>query len=242
MMTSARWSRLTEWPLMAVALLFLAAYSVQVIVNPGGTAGALLEDAIWVTWIVFVTDYAVSLWLAENRRRWFVTHLFDLVTVVVPMIRPLRALRLVTLLRVLHRTAGRAVRGQIALYAIGATVLLVYVAALAVLDAERGSGSGIDSFGDAIWWAFVTLATVGYGDMAPITVMGRTIAVGLMLGGIAVVGVITGTLTSWIVERVSRDEAAAERLTVEHIGRLQDEISALRQSLTPPGAEPTSRA
>ncbi|MGF2075583.1 hypothetical protein, partial [Enterococcus casseliflavus] len=83
------------------------------------------------------------------RWRWFYTHLFDLAIVVLPMLRPLRILRLVTLLAVLQRTAGRALRGRISIYAGGAATLLVFVAALAVLDAEQDApGSTITTFGE----------------------------------------------------------------------------------------------
>ena len=61
------------------------------------------------------------------------------------------------------------------------------MAALGVLDAERASpDANIVTFGDAIWWAFVTITTVGYGDYYPVTTPGRVVAVLLMAGGVAV--------------------------------------------------------
>jgi voltage-gated potassium channel len=73
-----------------------------------------------------------------------------------------------------------------------------------VLDAERGRpGANITDFGDAIWWAITAMTTVGYGDRFPVTGTGRFVTAGLMVGGIALVGVVTATLASWLVERVS---------------------------------------
>ncbi|GAA4477968.1 potassium channel family protein [Microbacterium panaciterrae] len=230
-MTLERWRRITDWPLVVASLLFLVAYSIQVIVDPRGDLGALLEDLLWVSWGTFLVDYVVSLVLAPQRWRWFLTHLFNLATVVLPMIRPLRVLRVVTLLTVLQRTAGRAVRGQIVIYVTGATLLLVYVASLAVLDAERAGGGSISTFGDAIWWAFTTITTVGYGDLAPITLQGRVIAVGLMLSGIALLGVVTATFASWIVEKVSAENTSRQAATVAHVDALRSEIAELRAVL-----------
>ena len=70
-----------------------------------------------------------------------------------------------TLLTVLNRHAGRSLRGRVVVYVVGATSLVMFVAALAVLDVERGTpDANINSFADALWWAFATVTTVGYGD------------------------------------------------------------------------------
>jgi hypothetical protein len=79
--------------------------------------------------------------------------------------------------------------------------------ALAVLDAERGKpGANITTFGDAIWWAMTTITTVGYGDRYRTTAIGRLAAAGLMIGGIALLGVVTATLASWLIEQVAETE------------------------------------
>ncbi|PRA97783.1 potassium channel family protein [Microbacterium sp. MYb64] len=231
-MTLERWRRITEWPLIVASVLFLVTYSIQVIVDPKGSVGALLEDLLWVSWGTFLIDYIVSLVIAPRRWHWFFTHLFNLATVVLPMLRPLRVLRVVTLLAVLQRTAGRAVRGQIVIYVTGASLLVVYVASLAVLDAERAGGGIIVTFPDAIWWAFTTITTVGYGDLVPITLEGRVIAVGLMLSGIALLGVVSATFASWIVEQVSAENTSRQAATVAHVDALRAEIAELRTVLS----------
>ncbi|MBF4511432.1 two pore domain potassium channel family protein [Plantibacter sp. VKM Ac-2885] len=225
-MTQARWQKLTEWPLAIAAVVFLAAYSYEVIAEPGGS---IAEVIIAATWVVFVADYIVNLVLARPRWRWFYTHLLDLAIVVLPLLRPLRLLRLVTLLAILNRTAGAAFRGRVIIYAAGASTLLVYVAGLAVLDAERGGDGSIQTLGQALWWAFVTITTVGYGDYFPVTYTGQLVAVGVMIGGIALIGVVTATLASWIVERVEQREAVSEAITSAHIEALTTEIASLRQ-------------
>lgn len=231
----ARWEKAAEWPLTIAAILFLAAYATQILARPGGLLSALCELVLWVTWAVFLVDYVIRLTLAEHRWRWFYRHLLDLAIVVLPMLRPLRLMRFFTVLAILGRGTGTMLRGRVVLYTVGATVLTVFIAALAVLDAERGVGN-IKTFGDAIWWAFVTITTVGYGDFYPVTFAGRFVAVGLMVGGLALIGVVTATLASWIVERVSDQSAAQANVASERqveelraeLGELKDMIRELR--------------
>ena len=231
-MTQERWQRLAEWPLTAAAALFLAAYAWEVIGDLTGPKSTVAEVILGATWAVFLADYAANLSLAPQRWRWFRTHVLDLLIVVLPLLRPLRLLRLVTLLSILQRTAGAAFRGRVVIYAAGASVLLVFVAALAVLDAERDApGSTITSFESALWWAFVTITTVGYGDFTPLTVTGRLIAGALMLGGIALLGVVTATIASWIVERVATKEEDAQAATRGEIKALEKQVARLQETL-----------
>jgi len=233
MMTQQRWQKVTEWPLMAIALLFLAVYAWQVIADLSGTAEAITDTILNVTWVVFLVDYVVNLILAKPRWRWFYRHFLDLAIVALPLLRPLRLLRLVTLLRVLQQVAGTALRGRVVIYVAGAASLLIFVAALAELDQERDApGASIVTFPDGLWWAVVTITTVGYGDLYPVTEIGRLIATAVMLGGIALIGVVTATLASWIVERVSASEGLEQASTRRQVTELTDEVRALRQLIS----------
>jgi voltage-gated potassium channel len=87
------------------------------------------------------------------------------------------------------------------------------------------------AFGDSLWWAFVTLATVGYGDFYPVTFPGRLVAAGLMAAGIAVVGVVTATAASWLIERVSAGRDDDEPATRGQVRALSLQLAELA---TPP--------
>ncbi|CAN5716085.1 potassium channel family protein [soil metagenome] len=227
-----RWERLTEWPLAAVALAFLAIYSVQVLARPTGAVSHLLSASMLALYLAFVVDYVARLALAEHRVRWFFRHLLDFAIVALPFLRPLRLLRLVVLFSALQRAFGDAIRGRVVLYTASSAVLLVYVASLAVLDCERGApGASIDSLGNALWWSVTTVTTVGYGDLAPVTVEGRFIAVLLMLGGISLLGIVTATMASWIVQRVAEEDETTRAATAAHINELHTAIQDLRQDL-----------
>ncbi|MFF2298674.1 potassium channel family protein [Arthrobacter sp. NPDC058127] len=184
------------------------------------------------TAIRVAVDYAMCLVLARRRAQWFVRNLHELLILALPVLRPLRLLRLVTLLKLLHRTAGNAMRGRILTFVLGSAALLTYCGALAVLDAEENAaGANITNFGDAIWWAMVTITTVGYGDHYPVTVVGRCVAGGLMVCGIAVLGVVTASVASWLVEQVSSGAAAAATVAEEpmkqEIRRLAEQVERL---------------
>lgn len=226
----AKWDRAMEWPLTGAALVFFAAYAWEIIADLTGGYQLLAEGIIWAAWAVFAVDYFTRLAIAEGRGRWFTHHLLDLAIVVLPMLRPLRLMRFLTFIAIIQRGAGGLIRGRVVLFTIGSTVLIILIAGLAVYDAERGSGN-IATFGDAIWWAFVTMTTVGYGDYYPVSSTGRLIAVGLMIGGITLIGVITATLASWIVERVS-NETSKTAATEEQVEALRAEVGELKQMIT----------
>ena len=237
------WERRSEWPLTAIALAFLAVYAWEVVADLHGAARAGTELAMDVMWAVFIADYLVRLALAPQRGRWFVRHLFDLAVVALPVLRPLRLVRLIALIGVLHRGAGMALRGRITAYTAGGVTLLVLVSSLAVLDAERGApGTPIRTYGEAVWWALATITTVGYGDLAPVTAVGRWAAVLLMIGGVALAGVVTATLASWIVSLVAEESAEQEAATRAQVEVLQRQVTALIERVEHLGADRPARA
>jgi voltage-gated potassium channel len=142
-------------------------------------------------------------------------------------------LRLVTLLGSLYRRMASSLRGRVAVYVCGATSLVVFCAAVAVLNAERRNpDANITTFTDAAWWATTTISTVGYGDRYPTTGEGRLIAGLLMLGGIALLGVVTASLASWLLDRVREVEEEAQSATRQDVQDLSRQIEALQQEIT----------
>jgi voltage-gated potassium channel len=227
-----RWERRTSVPLLAAAGLFLVAYAWPIL-QPDlpRTAGRACSTVSWTVWVTFGIDLLVRLSLAEHRRQFVHRNWLDVVTLAVPMLRPLRALRAVVALNILSRRGKGFVRGRVVAYVVAAVGIVGFVAALAMLDAERANpGANIDSFGDALWWAATTVTTVGYGDQFPTTTEGRFVGVGLMLTGIALLGVITAALASWFVEKVAEVQSAEER-TEEGVSDLVAEVRRLRQEI-----------
>jgi voltage-gated potassium channel len=202
-----------DWWLTGLAVLFLVVYAVQVLAQPTGAADAACEVVLTGVWVLFGLDYAVRIALARRRWRFVGTHLVDLAILLLPMFRQLRALRVITIISVLNRQLRDDVRGRVAVYVTATVALVGFVAALAVLDAERDvEGASITTFGDAVWWTITTISTVGYGDRYPVTFEGRVVAGALMVTGIALLGVVTASIASWFVENLRR---AGEEVTAE---------------------------
>lgn len=194
---------------------------------------------MYVAWVVFALDYAARVLLAERRARFVLQHLPDLAAVALPVLRPLRLLRLVALIRVLNRRATNSLHGRVAIYVSSSVIVVIFVAALAELDAERGrAGATIETFGDALWWAVATVTTVGYGDRYPVTSDGRLVAVGLMLAGIALIGVVTASIASWLIANVRAAEADSDQTLQRQIEALHAELAEIKALLRPETSGP----
>lgn len=228
------WEHRTEWPLAVAAVVFLASYAVPILHPALGATGRMVCSGLdAATWALFVLDVVVRFAVAERRLSYAAHHVGDVLMVVLPVLRPLRLLRLVKLLHVLNRHNTRSLRGRVVVYIAGTGSLVVLCAALAALDAERGHrGATISTFGDAVWWAMTTVTTVGYGDVYPVTGTGRLIGVGLMLAGIALLGTVTATIASLLIDLVRGAEAAGRAATARDIAELREEIHRLHEHLT----------
>ncbi|MFE9644124.1 potassium channel family protein [Streptomyces sp. NPDC006365] len=224
-----RWERRTQQPLMGMAVVFAVAYAVPIVWPDAsrGVTGAC-DVVEWVVWGAFSLDYLVRLALAEQRGEFVRTHWLDLCAVLLPLIQPLRLLRVVATVLLVGQRARMATQIRLTTYVAGAVVALMMFGSLAVLSVERESPDGnIKSMGDAMWWSFTTMTTVGYGDHAPTTGLGRVIAVGLMLSGIALLGVVTANIAAWFIARFESDDVEERRQTAA-IEALAEEVRALR--------------
>ena len=197
---------------MLLALAFLVAYAWPVVdTRLDNGIETLLGFVSWAVWVAFAIDFGIRVLLADERTRYLGSHWYDVALIALPLLRPLRLLRLLALARMLNRSAASSLVGRVTGYAIGVSVMALGLGAIAVLDMEQdAAGANITTVGDAAWWSATTVTTVGYGDHFPVTTQGRLIAVTLMVVGIALIGVITAAVAAWMVGQVQREEAEAE--------------------------------
>ncbi|WP_432571190.1 potassium channel family protein [Kineococcus sp. SYSU DK005] len=229
----ARRSRAWGTTLTAAAVAWLAAYALPILRPELPVAArevcAAVSSAVWA---LFAVDYLWRLARARQRLLFIWHHPLDLLLLALPALRPLRLLRLVTVLQVLNRRAGASLRGRVSVYVAVATTLVGFCAALAVLEAERQAPeANITSFTDACWWVLTTITTVGYGDRYPVTGTGRLVAIALMLAGIALLGTVTASLASWLIERVAEEQEGAAAATRADVVALASEVRQLRAEL-----------
>ncbi|MFE9770552.1 potassium channel family protein [Streptomyces sp. NPDC005931] len=224
-----RWEQQTQRPLLGLAVAFAVAYAVPIVrPDAGEDVVAACAAVEWMVWGAFALDYGVRVALAERRLEFVRAHWLDLCAVLLPLIQPLRLLRLVSTLLLVGQRARMASQIRLTTYVAGCVVGLMMFGSLAVLSVERDSPDGnIRNLGDAVWWSFTTMTTVGYGDHAPTTGLGRVLAVGLMLAGIALLGVVTANIAAWFIARFEKDDLEERRQT-EAIELLTEEVRALR--------------
>ncbi|MFC4335337.1 ion channel [Salininema proteolyticum] len=222
------WERKTSPLLMFLAIAFLIAYSTRVLFPglPDGVRTSLLiiDYAIWG---LFALEYAWRLTIVgKGLRADFIRATpLEFFAVLLPPARPLRLLRAtIVIIDTLTRHTRLLVRTRLSVLVLGSTAMLVFLSALAVLDVERDAPSNINTFADSIWWAFVTITTVGYGDYSPVTPMARIIAIALMIIGIGLFGFVAATLASWITEKFARHGSETEE-------EIESEFGVVRRSL-----------
>lgn len=227
----ARYEKQSAGPMTGLAFAFLVVYSVPIIwTSMPVPARDVLRFLNLAMWLAFVADLSIRAVLSGRPIGYLVRHPIDLLLVLLPMLRPLRVLRVFTAMQMLIRQGGRVSLGGTVGGAAVAALLLMFIAGVAMLDSERGqSGAIIQTFPDALWWAAVTVTTVGYGDLYPVTWVGRWVAFALMIVGVSLIGVVTASIAAWFVGRAEEVEAD---LTAE-IRALRQEVAQLRSDRLP---------
>lgn len=171
--------------------------------------------------IIFLFDFSVRFYRAKNKLKFMQWGWIDLISSIptLDFMRAGRMLRLIRLLRILRAFRStkhlvthifkRRKQGALTAAAIIAVLMLIF-SSIAILQFENDPNSNIKTAEDAIWWAYVTITTVGYGDKFPITTEGRIIAALLMTVGVGLFGTFTAYLASWFVGETKKDEELNE--------------------------------
>ena len=194
--------------LTALAVLFLIAFSIPAFVTDL-TDGARnsIELVQWVCWLAFALDLTFGLATSSNKRDYLMKHPLEIASVLLPFLRPLRLMRVISFGSLALQKIAMGKQFAITIKVAVTAVFVSYIAAVQITISERSvEGSNIKTLGDGLWWAVTTVTTVGYGDRFPTTTEGRILAVMLMLVGISLVGVITASVASWFV-RLSQEES-----------------------------------
>jgi voltage-gated potassium channel len=204
----AHWERRTELLLGLASLVFLASYAVLVLGQ--GLPAAVLNTclvAMLTAWALFGADYAVRWRLSGQRLSFLRTHWLDTLVLVLPLLRPVRIVKVYEAVQRRHGQPRLSLHARVAVYSGLSVTLIGFAGALAVYQAEHGAPNAtILTFGDSVWWVCSTLSTVGYGDVTPVTLRGRTIAVGLMGCGLGLLGAVTGSFSSWLLQVFTRED------------------------------------
>lgn len=186
---------------------------------------AVLVSAEWLLTGVFAFEYGLRLWSAPRRITYFKFSLIDLISIL-PPVRGARLLRLLRLLRVasdLNKALGTTQLSARALTISRIAIMwvaVVVISALGMYLAEYGENPNVRDIWDAIWWAVVTITTVGYGDVSPATAEGRLAAGVLMILGIAFFSFLTATFTAALTSSPTTENLSLQQ-RLEELNRLR---------------------
>ncbi|HTI50475.1 MAG TPA: ion transporter, partial [Planctomycetaceae bacterium] len=216
------------------ALIALAA---QTFLPLSGSTLEILDHVDNGICLIFFGDFLINLACAPSKWRYLKWGWIDLVSSI-PMVDSLRAGRAARVIRILRafrsiRSARHVAqhliqsRGDGAFFGLALlSILLVLFSSIAVLQFETAPESNIHTAQDAVWWAFTTITTVGYGDKFPVTLEGRMIAGTLMMAGVGMFGTFTGLIASWIIAPTKKDQEQDSELS-----ELRNEIVQIRERL-----------
>lgn len=195
---------------LVLSVYVLAALLIDTIFKLPTEISSLLSLVDNCVCIFFLIEFSIRFYRAENKLHFMKWGWIDLVSSI-PMfnfLRAGRALRLIRLFRILRafRSTTNLVKHIYKSKTQGAfttvsviAVLMVIFSAIAILQVENDPNSNIKTAEDAIWWAYVTITTVGYGDKFPVTTEGRIIAAALMTVGVGLFGTFTAFIASFFV-------------------------------------------
>ncbi len=199
-----RIERVTKYPMAVLGVAWLVIAVIVLSANVNGSPSLFLVSTLFVLWVVLLVEYLVRLVVTPDRRGYLKRRWVEPATVVVPPFQGWHVigiekmsllfyegeLRVEAILR--HHSLFRVLIAAAATVVLGAWLVLLFD--------ENAKGSNIHNYPDALWWAIVTVTTVGYGDRYPVSAGGRVVAAMLMLVGIGLIGVLTATVASVFIK------------------------------------------
>lgn len=243
-----RWrllKELEEWLAVPMVLLSLAWLAIIVWELVSGST-RLLETIGAVIWAIFIAEFLVRFTLAPLKVQFLKSNWLAVIALAVPALRLFRALSFLRAARLLRgirlvRIVGTANRSMNALrstlerrgfgYVAGLTLLVIGLGAAGMLNFENGRivEGGFTSYGDALWWTGMLVASIGT-DNWPVTTEGRVLAMLLSIYGLAMFGYITATFAGLFVGRDAEDSAGSLPANKD-VKRLLQEVQALRTEI-----------
>lgn len=222
-----------ELLVLTLSLFSLGALTAELLLTLPPDTIQLLDRIDDVICGVFLMDFAVHCWLAPSRVVFLRWGWIDLLSSV-PTIGWLRWGRVFRVLRILRALRSfqavgehlRTDRARGTFVTVGLLSLIaVLFATIAVFNLERDApGANIHSGGDALWWAFATITTIGYGDHFPVTFAGRVVAVVLVVFGLSFFGTFTAYVASFFLEKAQLKEETEIHQLIREVRHLREKM------------------
>ena len=232
--------QVTVWQIVMLFLCVyvLAALFVDTVFRLPPETTALLNTIDTLVCFVFIGDFVSNVYKAKSKWGYLKWGWIDLISSI-PNIQILRWGRFARVIRILRILRGlrstklilkflftNRAKGTFASVAMISFVLTVF-SSIAILNCETSPDSNIKNASDALWWSFVTITTVGYGDFYPVTLLGRIVAVILMTAGVGLFGTFTAYVATFFLEQEEAKEEKREEdilAEIKSIGERLDKI------------------
>lgn len=241
-----------EASVLALSIFSLVVLAADVVAQSGGEVGRLLAFVDTGICILFMGDFLVRISRAPSRWDYLVKGgWLDLISSI-PVFEPFRAARIGRIIRIVRvlralRASHRVTRAVFADRASSAAhsaglvfVLTIVCSSITILQLEGGDGGNIKTAEDALWWSWVTITTVGYGDKFPVTTEGRVVGAILMTIGVGLFGAFTAWVAAWLVRDPRQEESDAAKESMEaKLDAVRLELRELRKSIESRGTGET---
>jgi voltage-gated potassium channel len=238
------WGKRLEWPMVLVVLWIPFQWYLE---ETQTIAPQLARIADWLVWLAFLFETALLSALVKNRRAYLIGNWMNLVIIVggmpffwqiPPLVGLLRSFRLLLVAMLLVRLSKSA-RKLLARHQLGNTLAVAFVTMLLSGVIISHLDPSIGTIWDGMWWAWVTMATVGYGDVVPHSAAGRLFGSLLILFGVVLLSLLTANLAAFFigadVDKVEKEEKEADRHLKEISARL-DRIERLLEQRNDKGS------
>jgi len=222
--------RRLEWPLLVAALLVIPTIAIEQsdVDQPWDTIAAVLN---WGIWTAFLAEAVLMLRVVPDRGRWLRQHPLEVAIVILtPPFLPAgmqaaRAFRLLRLLRLVK--LATLSRRMLSTEGVQDAAVLAVITVLGGGTAYAAVEKGQDlSAWDGVWWAVVTVTTVGYGDTFPATTEGRLIAMLVMFVGIGFIAILTAAAAERFL-RGQREETSELHVIEQQLAEIIDRLDAM---------------
>jgi voltage-gated potassium channel len=239
-----RWGRLLEWPMLGVAIWIM----VEWYLGAKGLSFTWLVDLTnWVVWLAFTFEAVILTLLVDDRRFYLRTNWLNIFIIlagvpvlwgVLPYAAILRSLRLLIAVQVLINMSG-TLRTLLARNHLGTTLVVSLIVIVFAGILAAGIDPAVEHPLDGIWWAWVTVTTVGYGDIVPVSTAGKILGAILILLGVGLFSMLTASFSVYFIsqkedqfeEEIEEEIDLSQEKVLEHLQNINQRLERIEQAL-----------